>query len=328
MNNEQIEYSDGLLPGAVPTEPQVGTYQSQFESIRQLVCSELQAAGAEYTMSVQKLVRTCLNANLELSNIAEQHCNNILQRFRACKAKLVNHTNVNAMYDIDGKLLLVDFDLSKHDHSVLSAKFMQPSVFDCQLAVTSELLLLRQLQCLLTEHVNDNIAVSWQQCMNSVSMAKRQLERSREILRTTIESRAFTAFNFEPGISFYTLNFSDDMSMLFWDRYTITECTAKSYYVEQHCIVEHTITGDIEEERFITLHKPSKNSMAQFFADRLVCLTDMVRPIPNVKSESVVPVQVVNAEDDEDDEFFTDEELIEQGFTEAEIEEYHQTHVK
>lgn len=317
---EDDDSVDGFLPGDMPTETQIGTYQAQFENIRNMVCAELQSCAAEYTMSVQKLVRTCINANLEIANLAEQHCQNILQRFKACHAKLVNHTTNNAMYDIDGKMLLVDFDLSSAEHSIIGARFMKPSVFDSQLSVASELLLLKQLQVLLVEPIDDNaIIVPYNQLRNSMSMARKQLNRSREVLQALIQSRAFTAFDFKPGLSLYTLNFSEDLSMLFWDRYTIIETTMKSYYIEQHCIVEHTITGDVEPERFIDLHKPSKNSVAQFLADRLTCLIDLVRPAATI---AATQPDAVREEITEDDEEFSDEDLIEMGMSVEEIQEY------
>lgn len=313
-----------------PTDGPTGTYELQFQAIRQLVCNELQQKGAEYAMSVQKLVRTCLNANLEIANLTERHSNNILARFRCCHAKLVNHTNFNAMYSIDNRMLLVDFDLAHSKYAVLGAKFMTPSVFDSQVSIASELLLLKTLQLLLTEQIDEaSIAIPYEQCMTAVANARKQLNEIRELLSETIRSRAFTAFDFSNGLSLYTVNYSDDMSMLFWDRYTIVDQTMKSYYIEQHCIVEHTITGDIEAERFICLHKPSKNSMAQFFADRLVCLTDMVRPTPNVEAnEASLQGNAINeTNDDEEDDFdFTDEELIDAGMTEDEIIAYRKEH--
>lgn len=323
--NDNVTNQCHMLPGDSPTESQVGTYQAQFETIRANVCGELQSLAADYAMSLQKHVKICIGANLELNNLAERHCNNILQKFRACRANLVNHTNTSAMFEIDGKMLLVDFDLANSGHSILGARFVQPSVYDSQLAVTSGILLLRQIQQLLMEPIDDaNIVVPYEQSMNAVRASKQKLSDTRSLLHEMIASRAFTAFNFEVGLSLYTVNYSEDMSMLFWDRYTITNVTAKSFYVEQHCIVEHIITGDIEPERFIEVHKPSKNSMAQFFADRFACLTSMVRPQPNVEGQAYAEPAMPT--DDDEDDYFTDEELIDMGWTEEEIAEYHETH--
>lgn len=323
------EIAQGLIPGEVPTENHIGTYQAQFENIRNLVRAELESAGADYTMSVQKLVRTCINANMEITALAERHCRNVLERFKACRAKLVNHTNRNALFNIDGKNLLVEFDLAHSEHSIMTARQMEPAVFDGQYSVTAQLLLLKQIQFLLQEPIDDvNIVIPFRRSMDAVASARKALNDNRELLETTIASRAYTAFDFDIGMSLYTLNFSEDMTMLFWDRYTISNVTMKSYYVEQYCIIEHTITGEVEPERFIALHKPSKNSLAQFLASRLCCLTSMVRPVPNTDVKEFTPLPVVKITDDEseEDELFTDEDLIDMGMTDEQIAEYHRIH--
>jgi hypothetical protein len=308
-----------------PTVGSVGTYEAQFNTIRAVVLADLQRQGSEYAMSVQKLVKVCISANLEISLLAEKHCKNILQKFRACRAKLVNHTNYNAMFSIDDKALLVDFDLSKPGHSILCARKMQPDVYATNLDIQSNMLLLKQIQVLFSEQIDDaSIAIPYRQCMDSVAEARRQLDANKEMLHAQIQSRANTAFEFEPGLSLYTLNFSDDMSMMFWDRYTITQSTAKSYYIEQHCIIEHTISGDVEPERYIAIHKPSKNNTAQFFADRLACLTSMVRPEPTVQP-SEQPVEV-HEEPDDNEEYYCLAELVEMGWSDKDIADYKANH--
>lgn len=307
-----------------PTEGVIGAYEAQFNAIRQLVCSELQEQGAEYCMAVQKLVRTCLSGNLEIANLAELHCHNLQTRFNVCRAKLASHTNSNAMFAIGDNMLMVNFDLGKPANALQSAKFMKPATYDSQIAVAEQLLLLQQIKALLVEPISEaSIAIPYNQCMSQVANARKQLNEIKASLAATIESRAFTAFEFTEGLSLYTLNFSDDMSMLFWDRYTITEQTVKSYYVEQHCIVEHVVTGDIEPEKFIYLHKPSKNSMARFLAERLVCLTELIRPEANTEAGNSKPIITVDVDEDEP---FTEEELRENGWTEEEIIEYLNTH--
>lgn len=310
-----------------PIDGVVGTYEAQFNTIRAVVLADLQRQGSEYAMSVQKLVKVCISANLEISLMAERHCMNILQKFRACRAKLVNHTNHNAMFSIDDKSLLVDFDLSKPSHSILLAKKMQPDVYATNLDIQSNLLLLKQIQALFAEQIDEaNIAIPYRQCMTRVAEARRRLDESKEMLQAQIQSRANTAFDYEPGLSLYTLNFSDDMSMMFWDRYTITQVTAKSYYIEQHCIIEHTISGDIEPERYIAIHKPSKNNTAQFFAERLACLTSMVRPEPNVEATEHTDVNDTIDDAEDAEEFYSLAELVEMGWSESDIADYKANH--
>lgn len=286
-----------------------GVYQQAFENVRAGVAADLQYAGAEYVMSVQGLVKTCIGSNLELANLAELHCKYLVNRMRKCNAKLLNSTTSNAIIEIDGKSMIIEFDLSKSQSCIQSAKHIKPVAFGDNLDIMSELMLLKYLQVFMNEPIDDaNVVIPYNQLMNSVASAKARLNESKNVLAATILSRAFTAFDFQPGMNFYTLNFSNDLSMLFWDRYVITETTMKSYYVEQHCIIEHTVTGDIEQERFICVHKPSKNSMAAFLSTRLACLTDMVRPTPTV--DTVTEVEVSKDTDDED-ELYTDEEAFE-----------------
>jgi hypothetical protein len=205
---------------------------------------------------------------------------------------------------------------------------MEPAVFDGQYSVVAQLLLLKQIQFLLQEPIDDlSIGIPFRHAMDAVASARKTLNDNRSMLETTIASRAYTAFDFDIGMSLYTLNFSEDMTMLFWDRYTISNVTMKSYYVEQYCIIEHTLTGDVEPERFIALHKPSKNSLAQFLAARLCCLTSMVRPVPNSEAKEFTPLPVVKLDDnEEEDELFTDEDLIDMGMNEEQIAEYHRIH--
>jgi hypothetical protein len=302
INPIGIEKVNATLTGCT------GVYQQKFESIRNGVTADLQRAGAEYVMSVQGLVKTCIGSNLELANLAELHCKYLVNRMRKCNAKLLNCTTSNAIIEIDGKAMIIEFDLSKSQACIQSAKHIKPIAFGDNLDIMSELMLLKYLQVFMNEPIDDaNIVVPYNQLMNSVAGAKSRLNESKNILAATILSRAFTAFDFQPGMNFYTLNFSDDLSMLFWDRYAITEMTMKSYYVEQHCIIEHTVTGDVEQERFICVHKPSKNSMASFLSTRLACLTDMVRPVPTVDTVTEVKVDLA----DDEDEPFTDEEAFE-----------------
>lgn len=298
-----------------PTQALSGTYEAQFASIRADICARLQTLGAEYAMCVQKLVRTCIMTGMQINALAELHAKNIARKLKSCNVDLVNFTNCNAMLNIDGWGVLVTFDLSKPGNSILTAKYIQPLEFNTQADVTVHALTLRYLQALMLEPIDDtNIVVPYAQLRNAVAEAKRDLANRKAMLHETIRSRAFTAFDFEPGMSFYTVNYSDDMSMIFWDRYTITDATAKSYYVEQHCIVEHIISGDIEPERYIALHKPSKNSMAMFLADKLACLTALTRPAPTVDAIPTTEVPVVETvADEDDDEGFTEEELVAMG---------------
>lgn len=297
-----------LIPGDNPVAGS-GTYLAQFNNIRQTVLGNLQKLGADYAMSVQRLVKTCLGSNLEMHNLAALHCKYIADAFKTSSVQILNHTNSNALLSVDDKDILVTFDLSNAKQSIITAERLQPAKFTGQFDLQSEQLLLKQLQVLMLRPIDEaNIVIPYEQVVNNVVLAKAKLHDDKITLQENIRARAFTAFEFKPGMSLYTLNYSDDMSMLFWDRYTIVDATMKSYYIEQHCIVEHTISGDVEPERFIDLHKPSKNSMAGFLADRLVCLLDMSRPVATVdEAKSEVPHKVVV--DAEEDEPYTDDEL-------------------
>lgn len=278
--NEQDEEVDETLAIRNPVNESVGTYSAQFESIRQVVFQDLQRAGSEYCMNVQKLVKACVSSNLEIFSLAKLHALNIQKRFANQSVKLLNHTVSNAMYEIDGRLFLIEFNLDLPSQSIVSAKYMQEVSFHNHFDCISAALLAKHCQVLIITPINDEIAIKYEQLKSNIKSSRLSLVKSKKMLQETIYRRAFTAFDFSIGMSFYTLNYSDDMSMIFWDRYTIVDITAKSFYVEQHCIVEHFVTGDVESERFIALHKPSKNSMSAFLANRLACLTDMIRPQP------------------------------------------------
>lgn len=310
------------------TNAVTSTFAAQFASIRADVCNRLQTLGAEYAMSVQKLVRTCIMTNMQIASLAELHAKNITKGLHSCNATLVNFTNCNAMINVDGMRLLVTFDLSKPGNGIQTAKYMEALQLATQADIATHILTLKCLQVLMLTPIDDaNIVVPFEQLKLSVIDAKRELSERKTVLQETIRSRSNTAFDYQPGMSFFTVNYSDDMSMIFWDRYTIVEMTAKSYYVEQHCIVEHIISGDIEPERFICLHKPSKNNIAAFLADHLACLTALTRPTANVELSETSEVPVVSsadadeyAEEDEDaledmsdDDKFTVEELAAMG---------------
>lgn len=300
-------------PGAI-----YGTYQAEFESIRAKTRSDLQELASKHVMTVRQMVNTCINTNAQIANLAQLHAKQIEEKFRQhTDTQLINYTNSNAMFNVNGHQLLATFDLNQPGVCIQSAKFIHPMSFHGQAEVQDTLLAIRMLQILMMTPIDDtHIVIPYQQLANAKYNAKHELQKSKDMLSQTILARAMTAFDFEPGLSFYTVNHSDNMDMLFWDRYTITQSTAKSYYVEQHCIVEHTITGDIEPERYIALHKPSKNSMPMFLAERLACLTELVRPEPTVElpaeAQTEVPVVETTADDDED-ERWTRAELIEQG---------------
>lgn len=293
MNDDNVQepelLDDDDFGGEIvnPVTQNVGQYSAQFESIRQSVYQDIQRAGSQFCMNVQQLVKNCVASNIGIYNLAKLHAVKIEKHF-GDGVKLLNHTVSNAMFDIGcGNMLLVEFDLANASQSIISAKHLNEVKFMNNYDCISEALLAKRCQFLMARPISDDIIIQYEQYQNQLITSRVELAKSQKLLRETILHRAFTAFEFIEGLSFYTLNFSDDMSMLFWDRYTVTDITAKSYYVEQHCIVEHIVTGDVEPERFIFLHKPSKNSMAAFLSAKLACLTEMVRPQPTLYREQI-----------------------------------------
>lgn len=307
--------SEAAVQSPIAEPMQTGSCQAAFEAIRERTFGRLQELGADYVMTVKNLIQTSLASSLEINSLAKKHAMLIAKHFESCNCRLVNYTNNNAMLSFDElHQMLVRFDLDQSERSILSAEFLQPHKYFDQYSVVKDKLVLAKLQSLMLEPISDTqIVIPYTRVQANIKQIKQQLNERREVLYNEIYHRAFTAFKFEDGLSFYTLNFDENMTMLFWDRYTIVQSTAKSFYINQFCIVEHIISGTVEPERFIAQWKPSKNAMRDFLAERYACLTTLVRPNPTVEvSETEVPAVAPEVNTDDDNTWIA-KDLLNQG---------------
>jgi hypothetical protein len=265
MNQQSVNQSGNL-------------YLTQFQNIRDNAKVELRKLGLNHIAAVQDTVLTCLAAILEERSIVKAYCHEILERLRCNDSdKLLSTTLHNCVLSIDKVQVLVTFDITDKVKSIsfLNHVNIKDSV-DLKLYST----LCENMAKVIDLETPSDLALRYDQITTRRHKILTDMQESRQKVKTTVKARICTVYDLVPGLSFYTLNYSEDMSMLFWDRYTIVNETAKSFYIEQHCIVESLIRGEVEPERYITMHRPSKNQVPIFLSERHACLDEMERPTP------------------------------------------------
>lgn len=263
----------------------VGIYEMQFNAIRGAVAGDLQSAGSQYMQLVLDYVHNGIKTRLQMQELAKAHASNVAKVFDS-DATVLSATQTSAVLKLNSGLLMLKYDLASSIAAATSVAMQRPLVFNDSLDCTTLIMEARQIQKLLDTPIDDVLIGDYHACLEQLEQSKASIDAMRAKLFDLIRARAFTAFEFDQPFSLYTLNFSDDMTMLFWDRFTITGGNAKSTYIEQYCTVEHVLSGEVEPERFIALHKPVKNSVPWFLAARYACMTELQLPVATINAES------------------------------------------
>lgn len=265
------------------SENRISPYLEQFNDIRCRVKEDLNDIGNRYVASVYDTTRGTLELTIKQHYLAREHAKLLLQKLCGIEftGKVLNSTIYNAMLEIEGLVVLVDFDLfSDKPVFVSNLRPIRNPNFSDSKQIQKFIAILDSLELMIGKSYETEEIKEFKTLLKEKHKLDAELHVLQNELRETINARLVTAYDLAPGLEFYTLAVSEDKSMLFWDRYEIVNDTAKSLYIEQHCIIEHCFSGIIEQEKFITLHKPSKNSVAWFLSTRLACLTELQRPIP------------------------------------------------